>query len=81
MLIIFIVRRIANGKHANGFMFHMLIIIEENDIEIDIRQIIIRNLEGKTFVIDWTLRRSFDCTSFFNDPLTFIKHIDFEIRI
>lgn len=72
---------IANSKRADRLVFHVTIVIEEDDIEMNIRKIIIRYWECETFVIDWTLGRSLDRTTFLHDPLAFVEHVDFEIRI
>ena len=62
-------------------MFHMIIIIKKYDVEMNIFYIILRYRKRKTFIINWRLCCSFDCTSFLKNTLIFIEHINFKIRI
>ena len=71
----------ADGKDADRLMFHMSIVIEENHVEIDILDVILRNEKCETFVVDRRLSRSFDGTSFLHQTLLFVEHVDFKIRI
>lgn len=71
----------ADGEDADGLVFHVPVVVEENQIEMDVLDVVVRNVEGEGFVVHRGLSRSFDRASFLNDALLLVEHVDFKIRI
>lgn len=75
------VSTMAKRESANRFMLSMSVIIEQNEIKTDVRHVIIGNGKGEAFIVHGSLSRTFDGTTFLDDTLVLVEHVDFKIRI